>query len=478
MRAIYYRWPILIVAALTSCAPITRVFDPNSSHATIYGGQPLTQVDDDRPIDLPRLIDPQIDPAPDEGAQKPLATLLPDLDLPWSDTPPQPRYKSDKRFADAVAYFDQLPDAKRTARRSEIQEALLAKSTTLCNLYKKQVMQTSVEQNLITGDAATLLSGLGAIFAKAAVVRPLAGAGAIANGFRAEYNSDAFADLNIQVITQGIEKRRSEYYTAILKARSCPIAQYPLEEAIKDVFYFHASCSLYAGLEEASLSIKQAQSPGLDQLQSTLTAFNAIRTALGEKTLGTPSTTSPAPAGSSTPDTAQYSQTATSQSVGPSCALPVPGTPKSSVQPASTTTTITTADGKSAILPFANSNNPASALATAKGRIVNEFAGADPPANVPPQTWTDYKTALGTAQTALTKFQDSVQKTQATYDAAVSKLTLDVQSDSATFYADLNALLRAQADNTVLTDEINSIVANFEATAVDTVKKSQATKPS
>ena len=186
----------------------------------------------------------------------------------------------------------------------------------------------------------------------------------IAAGLRSEYNSDVFANLNIQVIEAGIGKRRNEYYSAILKSRSCSIKEYPLEEAIKDAFVFHSYCSLPDGLEEANLSIQQAQHPGLDSAIESLQKIAPFIPAL--KNI---SAVSSSPA-QGTPVIGSFSMSPTTQRVSGTCELPVPGSPKGSVQGAvkPLTVAIQSSSGSnsgSVSLPFTDAADPAASLAKA-----------------------------------------------------------------------------------------------------------------
>jgi hypothetical protein len=363
-RRALFALPLALLAA--GCGIAERVFGPIDATPTVYGSQPLSKSDEDVPIDLPRLIWPDIEKGAVSsrysdgwwGATASAASNVTGIHGSY----PQPDDDYEIRLERAYSMFGILPTDKQKDRRAEVQEALLGKSTTLCNLYKKRLLQTSTTQNLLTGDATTLLAGLGTIFAKAATVRPLAGSAAIVSGFRSEYNSDVFANLNLQVMTAGMEKRRSDWYATVLKARGCSMADYPLKQAVKDAFIYHESCSLYAGLEEANASIKQAQNPGLDQLAETLRKLAKL-----QKAVGAP----PANATSPTPDEIKsFPATPTTQKVSATCELPIPGAPKATAQPTpAAQITVTTASGQVVTLPFADKQDPVAAVTEARSNI-------------------------------------------------------------------------------------------------------------
>ena len=380
----------LMAAAITTTMSVTlagcqwaeHVVAPvTSSTTTVYGALNLTQDAEQTPLDLPRVISPTLDErealnlGPDKVAAETFntnsfGTRRFGVVTDWFFSPAKPNVVFQRRMAEALIEFDHLKDdATKESRRNQVQEQLIAKSASLCANYKKSILQASAEQNLITGDATTLLAGLAAVFTGAAAARPLAASAAVISGFRSEYNADVFANLNLQTITSGIEKRRTEYYAAILKARSCTIQQYPLTEAIKDAFYYHDSCSLYAGLEEANLSIKQAQSPGVDQLADSLNRLAG--TVAASKRVVIAASGLP----NSAPTPSDLSVTPTSYSVSGTCQLPIPGDPKGSQVPATTSAKIQTVTG-SVTMPFTSSNDPTQALAFAVSAINNASQSA------------------------------------------------------------------------------------------------------
>jgi hypothetical protein len=450
--------------------PFNRVTNPKDGHPTVYGAQHLSTTENVTPLDLPTLIAPE-QPGVDTSTWNDSVEFSKKFaeTLGFSHTP-EPDKIYEQRLARAYKYFDTLEAQTKQSLRTQIQEALIGKSHTLCTIYKKQTMQTATIQNLVFGDATTLLSALAAIFTQASVVRPLAGAAAIASGFRSEFNADVFANLNLQVITAGIEKRRSEYYAAILKARQCTIQEYPLQEAIKDAFYFHASCSLYAGLEEANLSIKQAQSPGLDSLiesfQKLSVVVNAAKALSGNAASNTP-TISPSTVISS-PTTATYSTTATTQHVSPTCELPVPGSPKASVPPR-VGLSVVTADGQTVPLPFTSEEDPVAALAAAQTHREDTIATLQQQfMSVPsdPKDTKDYLGELKKASESTRQELDSLRDTAVQHMTAYKMARIQIESDTSDtdkMANDMANLLKARANNAKLTQQINSIRRSFDS---------------
>ncbi len=342
-------------AALGGCDFISDVFGRVETAKTVYGAAPAT-TDADQPIDLATLIAPDLISESKEhrGGER-------------EDS--EKEAKDDTRaFAKAEQdFYDWWSSDEQAARRNQIQEILIAKSTKLCDMYKKTVLKSDTTSKLFFGDAATVLGGLGAAFTRTAVVRPLLGGTAAASGLRSEYSADVFASLNIQVITNGIEKRRNDFYAAIVKARGCTIQQYPLDEAVKDALYFHSSCSLYAGLEEANKSIHEAQNPGLDQVRASLKQLAAVNRAAQNALSASKANAEGAATSRPSAPPIDLSVTSSTQPVGSECQIPLPGRARSSV-PVAPMVTVMTPVG-AVTMSFSQSDDPLAALNQAEAYV-------------------------------------------------------------------------------------------------------------
>jgi hypothetical protein len=383
---------LALLPAISACSFLQPVLGPTQNSGTIYAATRLTASADDAPIDLPDLIcsvaNESNGAALAASSQECIASInelkkedtkekekLFTFKNPFSDTrssPPTPKYEYDKAVNISIKHFQSVvPESDQPKRRSEIQEALLAKSNYLCSGYKADIMRVQTSNNLITGDLTTALAGLATIFTQVGTVRPLAGAATITSGLRSEFNSDVFANLNIQVITAGIEKRRTEWYGALVKARSCTMEQYPLQQAIKDAYIFHNYCNLYSGLEEANLSINQAQNPGLDELTDSYQKLNKLLVAVNQAYKQTKLQTASGFQISSADLSATQNFSITPNISGTEqCQIPIPGAPKTSQAAAASTMTIDTATGP-IVLPFTAIPSTLTTIAAAQSRTTS-----------------------------------------------------------------------------------------------------------
>ena len=162
-------------------------------------------------------------------------------------------------------------------RRNGAQERIIAASNQRCGEYKKFVKRIDAESNIGFGWLTTAAGGAGAIVTAEAAARALSGVAAIMSGFRAELNEAYFHNLTIQVLTDGMEKKRQEIYREIRENQQKNVTDYPVEKAIGQAIFYHDHCSLLAGLEFSAESIKRATNPGLDRVNQTLETLEQTR---------------------------------------------------------------------------------------------------------------------------------------------------------------------------------------------------------
>lgn len=176
-------------------------------------------------------------------------------------------------------------------RRNRVQDRIIAASNEKCRTYKGSLKAQQGHVNFFLGSLTTILAGAGAIFTRVDAARVLSGTAGISSGVRAEFNSDYFNTLTVEVITKGIDKARTDLLSQIKDYRDGEIAAYTVERAVADAIIYHTRCSLIAGLEEASKSISVADDPGLKRLND-LFKENKLKATI---TLGTDSSTEKKP---------------------------------------------------------------------------------------------------------------------------------------------------------------------------------------
>lgn len=166
--------------------------------------------------------------------------------------------------------FDEFAARGDRAKRTRIQERIVAASDQRCEAYFRYLKRFDVQTNVLFNSVTTLLGGLGAIFTGADTVRALSGSAAIVSGWGAVSNDAFFQDLTVQVVTNGIKLQRNDVHNDMALKRNLPLAAYPAEAAVRDAIRYHAGCSLVAGLERAALELDRVDDPGVRQMQRTL----------------------------------------------------------------------------------------------------------------------------------------------------------------------------------------------------------------
>ena len=272
-KIVKHKLPIIGMVFLSGCSHwATHNFLDDRVNAA--GPFPIVNIADNdkyKPIDLASLIDPN-----DEG----------DCDK-YKPNAKSPGNISKRLGCAYESFYKRVTDNEdRKLQRNRIQEALLELSHQRCEVYKKYIFRFRSTTNLFAGLMSTILGGAGAIVTNETAARALAGSSGIFSGARAEFNQQLFNDLGTQVITVGIDKRRQLIYQQIVeKGQSKSITDYPLEAAVKDAIYYHGQCSIIAGFEMASDSIRQVQDPGLDAMNRSLIKLKATRKILQDENL-------------------------------------------------------------------------------------------------------------------------------------------------------------------------------------------------
>lgn len=179
-------------------------------------------------------------------------------------------YTQKQQLDEALSYYNrriqQTGDmSQKKASRNALQERLLAASAQRCNAYKGNLQRTFSRTNFGLGVLSTIAGTAGALVSTAGAASAWSGISAISSGTRAEFNQDYMSNLAAYVIVDGIDKRRQAIYEQIQnRGQAKSYEAYPVEAAIKDALYYHGQCTVIAGFQEASESIKYANEPGID----------------------------------------------------------------------------------------------------------------------------------------------------------------------------------------------------------------------
>lgn len=167
---------------------------------------------------------------------------------------------------ETIMVFQEKIDIQNTDRkklmRNRVQDRIIAASIQRCNEFKRALQKYEGDVNFLLGSLTTALAGAGSIFTGASTARALSGIAGISSGLRAEFNSDYFKNLSIEVVTKGITARRERLMEEMGERKMKPLAEYTTLAAIGDALKFHGSCTVIAGLEEASDSITKVVDPG------------------------------------------------------------------------------------------------------------------------------------------------------------------------------------------------------------------------
>lgn len=151
--------------------------------------------------------------------------------------------------------------------RDEMQDHILAASNQKCGGYIRYLHSIKGDTDVFWGGLATLLAGAGSVISYGPTAQAFSAGGAVSSGIRAEFNQAYFANLAIEVMTAGINSRRTEILQEIYKRRgNSGDEHYSLNGAVRDALKYHSACTAVTGFEVAAQSISRADNPGAKEL--------------------------------------------------------------------------------------------------------------------------------------------------------------------------------------------------------------------
>lgn len=246
---------VLIGFAISGCASICASIGPENG---LFGGGRVTTAAANQIFDpgfegitdeqLVQLLDPKPPPAPDDKAPVTAQDTAPDFE----------KLNNSAKIATLRMAFktaNRVEDA--TARRSQIQDRLIAASNQRCNLYTTYLKRVNTYENGIFGTLTTVLGGAGAIVTGETAARTLSGLAGISSGTRAELNQAIFESIATSIIIPGIQSTRKNFLKEIMvKRKKESIEIYTIEGAIADAITYHGYCSMDTGISFAQKSIQ------------------------------------------------------------------------------------------------------------------------------------------------------------------------------------------------------------------------------
>jgi hypothetical protein len=124
--------------------------------------------------------------------------------------------------------------------------------------YQANVRSTSGILSQATAILATVVTG--------GATRGFAAASGIIGGAGNTLYEAHFANQTVALLVQAFDNARAEKLKHISDMMQCTPEQYPLTVAMADVYDYHTTCSVVAGLKQAQQAVADQRSPSLDSL--------------------------------------------------------------------------------------------------------------------------------------------------------------------------------------------------------------------
>lgn len=171
-------------------------------------------------------------------------------------------------------FYENCPSANLCkVLRNRVQDRLLAASAQACANYKEAMRESFNKTNLGLGVVTTALAGVATIFTNPDAARLFSGGATIASGSRAEYNQVLFSSITLDVIFDGVDLARDEFYGKILRTRRGPdgeFSEYNLDRAMRDAVEYHQMCAVPVGVRRAGGALRNDRDPGLKRMGELL----------------------------------------------------------------------------------------------------------------------------------------------------------------------------------------------------------------
>ena len=152
--------------------------------------------------------------------------------------------------------------------RNRLQDYLRRVSDDICLAHKGDIMGYASATNFALSAVTSTLGGVGAIVTGVTATRALSGSAAISNAIREDVDQNIFYNNIAPAILRQIDLQRQKVMQEIEPKRTKDIADYSVDEAIRDIAEYHNQCSF--GLAVASLANDNKRPATADELQGRI----------------------------------------------------------------------------------------------------------------------------------------------------------------------------------------------------------------
>lgn len=171
-------------------------------------------------------------------------------------------YQLTKKRIEAAERTAQYLEFQRQ-RRNSVLARIMSASDAACDEYKRDLNRTFSNANFTFGSVSTITGGLGALATNATTARSLSGLTGITSGTRAEFNDAFFRNKVVELLTKAMDISRERKREEIRRRTTQIAADYSVEDSVNDAIIYNSKCTLVAGLQETSDSLKIVSDPGL-----------------------------------------------------------------------------------------------------------------------------------------------------------------------------------------------------------------------
>ena len=178
-----------------------------------------------------------------------------------------------EQYDKALNHFQSVLDspAQLRMRRNLVQNRIMAASDLRCGRFIQHLRSQGSDTNFGLGVATTVFAAAAAVVPGVSGAKNLAAMGAISSGSRAEYNTEYFSNLSINLIVRSIQDSRTGLREQIVqKQNELNYTRYDVAAAVSEAIRYDAACNIINGLEHANEAVQRLQEPGREAVGRAL----------------------------------------------------------------------------------------------------------------------------------------------------------------------------------------------------------------
>lgn len=151
---------------------------------------------------------------------------------------------------------ERISEVTGKAERNKLFEEILTISDKSCAFHQRDIIANANKWNIATGSITNLFSGLGTVVGGETAKASLAAVAALSSATRSLVNEEVYARSIGPTIVQAIVVAREKQVNVIKTNMKNELADYSIQQGIREIQEYHRRCSFYWGMIEISKALE------------------------------------------------------------------------------------------------------------------------------------------------------------------------------------------------------------------------------